>query len=72
MRKQYSAQYHIDENSVLNYYEYYDSKKEKPNLLMLHAQGTDSMSYRKNRENSFASSLAARREHTERGIRTKI
>ena len=46
MIKQYSAQYHIDENSVLNYYEYYDSKKEKPNLLMLHAQGTDSMSFR--------------------------
>lgn len=46
MIKQRSAQYRIDEKSVLHYCEYYDPKKKKQNLLMLHAQGTDSTSFR--------------------------
>lgn len=36
-----NAQYKIDDNSVLNYYEI---KNDKPKLLLLHAQGTDSLS----------------------------
>ena len=46
MIKQRCAQYRIDEKSVLHYCEYYDPKKKKQNLLMLHAQGTDSTSFR--------------------------
>ena len=37
-----NAQYKIDDNSVLNYYEI---KNDKPKLLLLHAQGTDSLSF---------------------------
>lgn len=35
-------QYKIDEKSILNYYEL---KNNKPKLLLIHAQGTDSLSY---------------------------
>lgn len=37
-----TSQYKIDDNSVLNYYEI---KNDKPKLLLLHAQGTDSLSF---------------------------
>lgn len=40
----YNDKYVIDENSVLNYYEV---KNNKPKMLLLHAQGTDSMSFKK-------------------------
>ena len=35
-------QFKIDDKSVLNYYEI---KTEKPKLLLLHAQGTNSLSF---------------------------
>ena len=35
-------QYKIDDNSVLNYYEI---NNDKPKLLLLHAQGTNSLSF---------------------------
>ncbi len=38
-----NAQYKIDEESILNYYE---AGNAKPKLLLLHAQGTDSSSFR--------------------------
>ena len=37
-----NAQYKIDDKSILNYYEI---SANKPNLLLLHAQGTNSLSY---------------------------
>ena len=37
-----NAQYKIDEKSILNYYEI---PANKPKLLLLHAQGTNSLSY---------------------------
>ena len=37
-----NAQYKIDDNSILNYYEI---KNDKPKLLLLHAQGTDSLTF---------------------------
>ena len=37
-----NEQYKIDDNSILNYYEI---KNNKPELLFLHAQGTDSLSF---------------------------
>lgn len=37
-----NSQYKIDDTSILNYYEL---AANKPKLLMLHAQGTDSLSY---------------------------
>lgn len=37
-----NAQYKIDSKSILNYYEV---GKENPKLLLLHAQGTDSLSF---------------------------
>lgn len=37
------SEYKVDDNSILYYYEI---KNDKPKLLLLHAQGTDSMSYK--------------------------
>lgn len=39
-----NAQYKIEDNSILNYYEIGSSK---PKLLLLHAQGTNSLSFQR-------------------------